>query len=179
MNCFYHPEEESVASCVDCGKALCRACAAKYKVAICDECNLKRNTADKAIAIKNFIPSFLFFIGGFIVMFLLSSSESIPYGIVMGILGGWILGGAIWGLIHTRSWFRPKTANVNPFTSTNTGGGLNANSFFKSFGSIAWIFVSVFVGPFLLISGLIKLIIALVKAKKVTDTVNANRAEKE
>jgi hypothetical protein len=180
MSCYFHPEVESVASCIDCGKSLCKACAEQYNVTICDECILKRNNADKTLAIKNFIPSILFFIGGFIVMFLLNYSKSISYGIVFGFFGGWVLGGAIWGLIHTRAWFRPKTTYRNTLTgATTSGGGMDAKGFFNSFGSIAWIFVSCFVGPFLMLSSLVKLIIALAKAKKVSDTVNANKTESE
>ncbi|MBQ6675301.1 MAG: hypothetical protein IJM75_04145 [Ruminococcus sp.] len=38
MNCFYHPDLISVASCQFCGKGLCRECAAKHSPCLCDEC---------------------------------------------------------------------------------------------------------------------------------------------
>ena len=38
MKCFYHPEEETVASCVECGKGLCKTCADMWQPARCDEC---------------------------------------------------------------------------------------------------------------------------------------------
>ena len=175
MNCFFHPEETAVASCMDCGKSLCKACAGKYEIAICDNCNINRNSADKKKAIKEFRPALIFFIIGFVIMIvsliMLQSDDpiSIVGIILLSILMGWLLGGAVWGLIHTRSWFQPKTVTVK------TTPGLDANDFMKSFASVARIFVSVFVGPFLIIKSLVKFIKAMNKSKKVTNSINANK----
>ena len=38
MKCYNHIELDAVATCQLCGKALCRACAAKYSPCMCDEC---------------------------------------------------------------------------------------------------------------------------------------------
>jgi len=75
MNCYYHPEEVAVASCVDCGKALCKTCAAKYEISICDDCNEKRNAGDTNLAIKQFIPVFILFIIGAVIGFVLSDNN--------------------------------------------------------------------------------------------------------
>lgn len=42
MNCFYHPDQEAVAQCVDCQKGLCASCATKYDIIICEACNKAR-----------------------------------------------------------------------------------------------------------------------------------------
>ena len=31
MNCFYHPNTSAVATCRDCGKAICRDCTTEMK----------------------------------------------------------------------------------------------------------------------------------------------------
>lgn len=38
MNCFYHPNEQAVATCPQCGKGLCAACAQKWPQSVCDNC---------------------------------------------------------------------------------------------------------------------------------------------
>lgn len=38
MNCYFHPNEPAVATCKECGKGLCRACAGKYDPPLCDAC---------------------------------------------------------------------------------------------------------------------------------------------
>ena len=38
MKCYNHPEREAVASCQNCGKALCKECADKYQPCLCDDC---------------------------------------------------------------------------------------------------------------------------------------------
>ncbi len=102
MNCFFHPEEAAAVNCVDCGKGLCKGCAEKYKIAICDECNLKRNKADKKVAIKKLIPSIILFaigfISGFIVFGLPGASGEIvsfPEKFIAGIIFGWALAGFV------------------------------------------------------------------------------------
>ena len=176
MNCFFHSEEQGVALCVDCGKSLCKACAEKYEISLCDNCNLKRNEVSKKLAIKDFIPSLILFIVSFIAILFLTntSKEQFPLvlsRILLSIFAGWFLAGAVWGLIYTRSWFKPKKVYIKKTS------GLDANDFFKSFGSIARIFASVIVGPFLMTIKFVKLIITLINAKKVTNSVNANKTE--
>ena len=38
MKCFFHESEDAVATCLNCGKSLCKVCAAKYNPCSCDEC---------------------------------------------------------------------------------------------------------------------------------------------
>ena len=38
MKCFYHEDQEAVATCQHCGKALCRACASLYTPCLCVDC---------------------------------------------------------------------------------------------------------------------------------------------
>lgn len=47
MNCAYHVNEVAVAQCVDCGRGLCKECAAKFNVAICETCYEARIENDK------------------------------------------------------------------------------------------------------------------------------------
>ena len=45
MKCFYHEERNAVATCKECGKALCKECASKHSPVYCDEC-FSRLTAE-------------------------------------------------------------------------------------------------------------------------------------
>lgn len=38
MNCFYHENKTSVATCQVCGKGLCKLCASKYRPCMCTDC---------------------------------------------------------------------------------------------------------------------------------------------
>lgn len=38
MKCFNHPDQDAVATCQNCGKGLCRECAAKHTPCLCDSC---------------------------------------------------------------------------------------------------------------------------------------------
>ncbi len=49
MHCFYHPKEEAVGQCIDCGKALCRSCFSRWNIPICDDCNYRRSVADEQV----------------------------------------------------------------------------------------------------------------------------------
>lgn len=68
MKCFYHPEVDAVATCVECGKGLCSECAVKYKEMECDDCSVKHKTKIKgaswleiAICVAVFIATFIYF----------------------------------------------------------------------------------------------------------------------
>jgi hypothetical protein len=176
MNCFFHPEETAVASCVDCGKALCKTCAGKHEISICGDCNLKRSAVDKKEALKKIrIPLILSALAFVAILIMLSVNpdpdQSLVLRIMMSITCGWILGGVVWGLIITRTWFRPKTVYVK------TTSGLDANDFFKAARSVLWIFVGGFVGPFIMIRDTVKLILVFNKAKKISKMENDNKAE--
>lgn len=64
MKCFYHPLEYAVAQCIDCHKGLCRQCASKYLMPICDDCNNKRRANERLSYIKPLIVCLiLYFVG--------------------------------------------------------------------------------------------------------------------
>lgn len=49
MKCFYHPELDAVATCLDCGKGLCQECAAAYTPCSCPDCvRIKASRAEAA-----------------------------------------------------------------------------------------------------------------------------------
>lgn len=99
MNCFNHPEEASVAICVDCGKGLCKDCAKLYQIPICNECNLKRVKNEKTSIIKVYIPSIIMFLLGFFFGFsLISYNNDNNLGkIITSIMCGYIFAGVPWG----------------------------------------------------------------------------------
>ena len=58
MKCYFHPEEEAVATCQHCGKSLCKECASKYTPCLCDQCYSilrKREAAEMRAARKPFL----------------------------------------------------------------------------------------------------------------------------
>jgi hypothetical protein len=90
MNCFNHTDEPAVASCVDCGKGLCKECASLYEFPICNECNAKRSKKEKNQLVIKYIPSIILFAGGFV------------FGLKTGNIGsavvtGYIFAGFLWG----------------------------------------------------------------------------------
>ena len=111
------------------------------------------------LVIKKYIPSLALFIVGFIV-----SSKYIWNDLSMGFIGGWLLGGIVWGWYLTSNWFGPS--NFETF------------SVFWIFGFIFRFMVSAAVGIVAMPLGIIQLIIAIfVKGKQVSDAVNAYKAE--
>jgi hypothetical protein len=165
MNCFYHPEETAVASCVDCGRGLCKTCASQYTIAICSDCNLKRNTNEKNLALKKYIPSLILFAAGFIFgfKFLPTNTNTFSAKIATGFVSGWFLGGTIWGWFITRKWFRRE---------------VYATGFIKAARDTFRVGATIFVGFVAMPVGIVRLIIGLVKAQKTSQTINANRTDK-
>ena len=51
MKCFEHYNRDAVATCVDCGKALCPACAGKFTIPLCNQCASSRNNANAQLFI--------------------------------------------------------------------------------------------------------------------------------
>lgn len=83
MKCYYHPEVDAVATCMDCGKAICQSCAVNVAGRLlCQQC-LASGTAIR------------------------SRAESVPtnplaiVSLVLGILGllGCVCGGSIGGIL--------------------------------------------------------------------------------
>jgi len=90
MNCFNHPEETAVATCIDCGKGLCKSCASLYQMPICNECNLKRVKSVKGNLLRVYLPSIILFIAGLVI-------GTINGSFVTGIMLGWVSAGIPWG----------------------------------------------------------------------------------
>jgi hypothetical protein len=91
MNCYYHSDISSEATCVDCGKGLCQECAGRYEIPICNECNEKRSKAEKQAVIRQYIPSVLFFIAGLVI------SLRVGNNIIVSLMYGYIFAGIFWG----------------------------------------------------------------------------------
>ena len=89
MNCFYHPYNTTVAQCVDCGKGLCSACAAKYSIPICDKCNNIRKRDDFAKYLKPIIICGILFIVGYNLNLFGPSDRTFGAYMIMCVYGGW------------------------------------------------------------------------------------------
>jgi hypothetical protein len=159
MNCYNHPEEVAVASCVDCGKGLCKACAGLYQLPICNECNLKRVKNDKGNLIKIYLPSIVLFIIGIII------GTSNLGDFFLGIILGYVFAGIPWGW-KIVSFIQPRMF-----------------LFLSFFGWVMYFFlklmISFVVGIIALPIGFIKLIISLVSAHKKEKNINNNLANNQ
>jgi hypothetical protein len=162
MNCYNHPEEVAVSSCVDCGKGLCKSCTNLYTTPICNECNLKRVKGEKSSLFKVYIPSIIMFILGVACTFYWGSKGNWP--IIERILGfffiGFVFAGIPWG------WKAISFLQARTFL------------FLSWFGWIIYFFIKLFlayfVGMVALPVGLIKLIISLASANKKEKNINNN-----
>lgn len=74
MKCFNHTNIDAVATCVDCGKSLCKTCASKYEPILCDDCYQERmnkyNAGQqeyKGSIVGSIIWSVILFIAGFVI----------------------------------------------------------------------------------------------------------------
>lgn len=74
MKCFNHTDVEAVATCVDCGKSLCKECASRYEPILCDSCAAARQARHnagvqeyKSGILGDIIKSVILFAIGFVV----------------------------------------------------------------------------------------------------------------
>ena len=88
MNCYFHPVRPAVAQCIDCHKGLCRSCAHKYTIPICDECNNKRRRENIVYYIKPFIFCIILFIIGYNVE-IFGPDQGLGAYMLMCAYGGW------------------------------------------------------------------------------------------
>ena len=153
------------------GKGLCKTCLEMYDFSFCGKCTLKRDIDDIKFASKKYLPSLFLFPLGFIVLFVLfriTKPEPFYVRIVAGIIGGWGLGGAIWG------WYLIGTMLGPNEHSARTTRIPEINDLSIIIWSLVRILLSVFAGFVAMPMGLIKLKMAYSNAKKITITANGN-----
>ena len=162
MNCFNHPEEAAVASCLDCGKGLCKECASLYQMPICNDCNLKRVKNDKSNIIKVYAPSIVLFLIGipFGVYSVAPEDASIFVKIGFGIISGYFYAAIPWGW-KAITFLQPKMFLFLSFMG-----------WFIYF--LIKFILSVFVGLVALPLGLIKLIVNMISARKKEENIVKN-----
>lgn len=88
MNCYYHSIRPAVVQCVDCHKGLCRSCAHKYTIPICDECNNKRRRSNIAYYIKPFVFCIILFAIGYNLE-IMGPDRFFGAYMLMCVYGGW------------------------------------------------------------------------------------------
>ena len=78
MKCFYHNDMDATCQCNDCGKYLCTQCGSIYNPPLCHDCAAGRNIEQKQEAIKTIILGIVFFVGAFIFCNLISKDNPMP-----------------------------------------------------------------------------------------------------
>ena len=153
MHCFNHPEETAVATCIDCGKGLCKSCASLYQMPVCNECNLKRVKSDKDKLLRVYLPSIILFIAGLVIGIINDS-------FVMGIMLGWISAGVPWGW-KIISFIQPRMF-----------------LFLSYFGWVIYfcikLFFSYFVGLVAMPIGFVKMILGIVSTSRKERNIKEN-----
>ena len=153
MNCYNHPEEVAVASCVDCGKRLCKPCAGLYQIPICSECNLKRVKNDKSNIFRVYLPSILLFLTALVI-------GIIKGNYMLGFCIGLVSAGIPWGW-KVITFIQPRMF-----------------LFLSFFGWVIYFLIkfslAYFVGIVALPIGLVKLIVSIVSANKKEKNIKKN-----
>lgn len=88
MKCYYHPEEEAVGQCVDCGKFLCKECASKYKPVLCDDCYETRRRNNE--------------------LDLLDEAKGFAWGYIKGVIAGIIIAKIVYTVINDAGAMGPQ-----------------------------------------------------------------------
>jgi len=153
MNCYNHPEEVAVASCIDCGKGLCKKCASLYQIPICNECNLKRVKSDKGNILRVYLPSIILFIIGLVIGI---NNGNFGFGLALG----WVSAGVPWGW-KIITFIQPRMF-----------------LFLSFFGWLIYFLIkftlAYFVGIVALPIGLVKMILSIVSAHKKEQNIKNN-----
>ena len=154
MNCYNHPEEVAVASCIDCGKGLCKTCSGLYQMPICNECNLKRVKGDKGNILKVYLPSIILFIAGLVIG--IKMNGNFGFGLVLG----WVTAGVPWGW-KIITFIQPRMF-----------------LFLSFFGWLIYFLIkfilAYFIGIVALPIGLVKMIVSIASAKKKEENIKNN-----
>ena len=111
MNCYNHPEDAAVASCIDCGKGLCKNCTDLYQMPICSECNMKRVKVDKGSYLGVYVLSVLMLIFGFFTGMDSGVREGFT-GFLVALGFAYVFAGVPWG--WRRMSFQSKTILILP-----------------------------------------------------------------
>lgn len=155
MKCYYHPEEEAVATCQHCGKSLCKDCASKYTPCLCDECYgilRKREAADMRAARKPFLITLAIAIVLFLIVLPIAKDAG---DMILAYLAFFIPFGWKYANLLGLTWF----FNFNPS------------------GIILMIFVYLFRALVAVVLGIPCFIVALVKFIKLTIAARTREIE--
>lgn len=148
MNCYFHTDISSVATCQDCTKGLCKNCTDKFGISICPACNSKRASSEKKEIIIEFI--WMIIAGIFGLIFISQRSiapEFEKYVLIEKIYGAYIFVGLFIGW-RTLNKLTSEYFLVLPII------GWFIYFFFKFFASM---FIGMFLVPFRLIKNIKRL----------------------
>ena len=180
MNCYFHVDQPAVAQCNVCGKGLCKECATKYDMVVCDDCVIAAETevsakeaAEQAKKNRRFKAALVVNVIAFIGMFILSFSMPIDdpeagafvnfiARVFVGVILGLIMGIELAGFTYAIGFVRKHVSLTGIFLIPFIGWGLVA----AWFGIV--LAIGVLIGPIQYLIDLIRKIVDLIKAKKVT-----------
>lgn len=134
MNCFYHMETESIASCRGCGRALCSQCANALSRNYCRECIEEVAKKKKNKAVNELAVAFIFFA----VAFFYSGNATMLYRILYGLLA----------MVVYFGWLTTKTITGNISISASPLGWL----LYITFRIMLATMIGIFVFPYKLFS---------------------------
>lgn len=100
MKCYYHPDREIVATCTECGKGLCKACASKWDPTLCDDCAKVRIDEKRAALKKSVALSVAALIVGVVIGVIMAvQDQQISYlwtGLVLALAFVFVVNGWQW-----------------------------------------------------------------------------------
>ena len=173
MSMSFHSAETAV-SYADSGRSLCKTCLEMHEFSLCSKCTLDRNIDDVKFALKKYLPSLFLFPLGFIAFFVLFGiikPEPFYARITAGIIGGWGLGGAVWGWYLIGTLLGPNDYYVRTIHIPEISDLSNV------VWSLVRFFFSIIAGFIAMPVGIIKLKIAFSRAKITAGAVNEDAAE--
>ena len=163
MNCYNHPDNVSVATCVDCGKGLCKECASMYAIPICTTCNSIRVKNDKNIIARKYVPSLIGAIAGICFTLIMTKDLKQPVFLTIGqvIAMAYVFAGIHWG------WFVISFITPKMFLFMSWAGW--------AFYFVIKLCLSMFVGIVALPIGLTNLLMKGISAKNKENFIKNNQ----
>ncbi len=146
MKCYNHPEADSVSSCNDCNKGLCKQCASIFNVPLCKPCYI----VDRAGTIREVYGVFaftMFYVAlGLLMAFLMYTSSEQKGSFMIFII--WPVGG---GLSYLAWRFISRTISL--LASKSAGWIVDIKTYLLYLWGklLLSMFLSIFVGPLELI----------------------------